>query len=408
MANTFLTPDVIAPKALEKFRNALNLVGFIDRQLDDTFEGKVGDTIRVKRLTRYKAVSGADVTGQLQDTIEGSVSVVLDTYKSVPVPITSTELTLDLESFSEQIVEPAMIELAQQVETDIAGLYKDVWHQVGTPGTTPSTIADAMLTKTKMNLYGVPNDNKRASFYEPNAASAMAAVLGGVFPTNLAELAIEEGMIRRYAGFVYMENQSIVNHTVGAYGGTPLINGAGQNVTYDSVKGTYEQSLITDGWTATTSVLERGDRFTIADVYGVNPKTRQSTGQLQQFVVKEQATADGSGNKTLAISPPIITSGAFQTVDAAPADGAPITVVSGTAGTQYPQNLALHKNAFTLAMANLALPMGGADGARESAEGISVRVVMDFDVLTNTNIMRFDILYTTVAQNAGMAVVHVG
>ena len=73
MASTYLTPDVIAPKALEKFRNALNLVGFIDRQLDDTFESSaVGDTIRVKRLTRYAAVNSQDVTGQLQDTIEGS------------------------------------------------------------------------------------------------------------------------------------------------------------------------------------------------------------------------------------------------------------------------------------------------------------------------------------------------
>ena len=44
----------------------------------------VGDTIRVKRLTRYAAVNSQDVTGQLQDTIEGSVSVTLDTWKSVP------------------------------------------------------------------------------------------------------------------------------------------------------------------------------------------------------------------------------------------------------------------------------------------------------------------------------------
>ena len=125
----------------------------------------------------------------------------MDTWKSVPVPVDSKEMTLDIDSFSEQILEPAMIELAQQVETDIAGLYKEVWNQVGTPGTTPSTIDDAMLPKTKMNLLGVPNDRRRASFYEPTAASKMAAVLGGVFPTSIAELGIQEGEIRRYAGF---------------------------------------------------------------------------------------------------------------------------------------------------------------------------------------------------------------
>ena len=406
MANSFLTPDVIAPEALEVFRNVLNIAGFVDRQLDSTFEGKVGDTVRIRRLTRFAAVSGADVTGALQDVVEGSVSVTLDKYKSVPVSISSTELTLELDQFSERVIKPAMIELAQQVESDLTDLYKDVWNQVGTPGTTPSSIADSMLPKQKMDLYGVPDDDRRASFYEPIAATTLAASLGTVFPNRIAQLAIEEGMIRRYAGFVFMQNQSIKRHTVGAYAGTPLVNGASQNVTYDSVKTTYQQTLNTDGWTSGASTLNQGDRFTIANVYGVNPKTRQSTGQLQQFVVKE-TISDTAGAKALTISPPIITSGAFQTVDSAPADNAAITVL-GTASTQYPQNLALHKNAFTLAMANLELPMGGARGARESAEGISVRVVMDFDVLTDKNIVRFDILYTTYAQNPGMAVVHVG
>lgn len=408
MPSTYLTPDEIAPKALEKFRNALNLVGFIDRQLDETFESrKIGDTVRIRRLTRYEAVNTQDVTGAIRDTIEGSVSVVLDTWRSVPVEIDSKELTLDLESFTKQILEPAMIELAQQVESAVAGLYKDVWNQVGTPGTTPSTIKDAMLPKTKMNLLGVPNDNRRASFYEPTAASEMAAVLGNVFPTNIAELGIEEGEIRRYAGFVYMENQSIVNHTVGAYAGSPLVDGASQNVTYDSVKNTYEQTFDTKGWTSTTSVLNHGDRFTIADVFAVNPKTRQSTGQLAQFVVKDQITADGTGDKVINISPPIISSGAFQTVNSAPADGAVITVVSGTAGAQYPQNLALHKNAFTLAMANLVIPRS-AEGSRASEDGVQVRVIFDYDGKTDVELIRFDILFTVVAQNAGMAVVHVG
>ena len=96
-----------------------------------------------------------------------------------------------------------------------------------------------------------------------------------------------------------------------------------------------------------------------------------------------------------------------KTVDSAPADGAAITVVSGAASTQYPQNLALHKNAFTLAMANLVIPRS-AEGSRASEDGISMRVVFDYDGLTDVELIRFDILYTTVAQNAGMAVVHVG
>lgn len=409
MANDLLTPDMIAEEALLQFKNNMNISGFVDRQLDSAFEGKIGDSVRVRRLTRYAAVSGPDVTGQIQDTVEGSVLVTLDKYKSVPVSLSSTELTLDLKSFSQQYIGPAMVELVQQVESDLTALSDDVWNQVGTPGTTPSTIADAVLPKQALDLNGTPDDGNRASFYEPIAATTLSASLSTVFPTRIAEMAIEEGMIRRYAGFVFFQNQSIERHTVGALGGTPLINGASQNVVYTAVKDNYQQSLVTDGWTASvTGLLLKGDRFTIAGVNSVNPKTRKDTGQLQQFVVKADVDSDGSGNATLTVSPPMITSGAFQTVTAAPADNAAITVISGSAGTSYPQNLALHKNAFTLAMAQLQAPMGVASFGRETMDGISVRVVMQYDVLTDNNIIRFDILYATVAQNPGMACVHVG
>lgn len=408
MANTLLTPDVIVPKALDKFINNCNMLSMTDRQLDSTFEAKVGDTVRVRRLTRFQAVSGADITGNIRSITEGSVPVVLDQYKSVPVEITSTEMTLELKDFTEQVIEPAMIELVQQVESDIAEQSKYVWNQVGTPGTTPSTINDAMLPKQALDLAGVPDDRKRSAFYEPIAATNMAAVLGGVFPTSIAELAITEGEIRRYAGFVFLQNQSLIRHTVGTYvDTTAAVDGANQDVTYDSVKDDYKQNLVVKGFGA-ANTLNEGDRFTIAGVFAVNPKTRRSTGQLQQFVVRADATLNGAGAGTLSISPAIIDSGAFQTVDAAPADSAAITVISGASGGQYAQNMAFHKNAITVAFANIAMPMGGAKAARQSDQGVSIRVVMDFDIKTDTNIIRFDVLYAVKAQNPGMAVVHVG
>lgn len=407
MANTLLTPDIIAKEALVQFKNNINMVGFVDRQLDTDFEGKVGNSVRVRRLTRYAATDGANITSSIQDTVEGSVTVVLDQFKSVATNLSSTELTLDLKDFSMQYIGPAMIELVQQVESSLTGLYSQVWNQVGTPGTTPSTIADAMLPKTRLDKAGVPFD-MRSSFYEPEAAGKLSATLGEVFPTRIAERAIQEGTIRRYADFTWTMNQSIVYHTVGAYVGTPLVNGANQDVTYDAVKDDYKQDLITDGWTGSVvGLLNEGDTFTIDGVFEVNPKTRQTTGELQRFVVRSD-TDSTTGAATISMSPPMITSGAQQTVTAAPADNAPITVTSGTAGATYPQNLAMHKNAFTLAMAQLAQPMGGAEFGRETMDGISVRVVMQYDVLTDVNVIRFDILYGVLAQNPGFAVRHVG
>jgi len=260
-----------------------------------------------------------------------------------------------------------------------------------------------MLPRTELNKYGVPSRN-RAAFYEPEAAGAMAAVLATVFPTDVASMAIKEGKITQYTGFAYMENQSIVRNTVGTYDGTPVMNGASQNVTYDSVKDDYKQNLVTDGWSSTS--LKEGDRFTIADVYSVNPKTRQSTGDLQKFVVRADAT-DTAGAMTLSISPPIITSGAQQTVDAAPADNAAITML-GSSGAQYPQNLALQKDAFTIAFANLAGPMDESKAGWATQDSITIRVAYDWNGTTDVNLVRFDILFGLVAQQPGYATVHVG
>lgn len=405
MAQNFLTPSIIAAKAAPEFFNALNMTPFIDRQHSKEFSNAVGNTISIRKITRFTAGTGADVSSSIQDIEEGTISLVLDQRRHVAVNVTSEEMTLDIKDFNMQVIKPAMEELAQVVETDVASFAKAVWNQVGTPGTTPSTIADAMLPRTRLNKLGVPS-NSRAAFYEPEAAGAMAAVLATVFPTRFSELAIAEGEIRKYAGFVYMENQSIYRHTVGDHSGTPLINGAAQNVTYSTAKGTYTQTLITDGWTSGAVNLKQGDRFTIADVLEVNPKTRQVTGDLQVFVINADIS-DTTGAITMNISPPIITSGAQQTVDSAPADGAAI-VMLGATGVSYPQNLAFQKDAFTIAFANLHAPMDNSKSAFATQDSITIRVAFDWNGTTDVNLIRFDILYGKIAQNPGFATVHVG
>ena len=104
------------------------------------------------------------------------------------------------------------------------------------------------------------------------------------------------------------------------------------------------------------------------------------------------ASSDGSGNATITISPAIITEGPYQTVSAAPADDALITVM-GTESTAYPINLGYHKNAFALVTCPLIMPDGVAFKAQESSDGLSVRVVKDYDITNDEEIIRMDILY---------------
>jgi hypothetical protein len=409
MANSLLTPDIITKQALVEFKNEMVLLDCVDRQLDSMFDKKIGNSVNVRKRVRYLAIDGPDITGVIQDTTEGQVPVTLAFQKTVPIEFTSTDLTLTIEDFSERYVKPAMIELVQQVESEIANQYKKLWWFTGTPGTLPSTYLSIADAEAILDEAGVPMDSNRKAFYTPRAMVTLADGLKSVFPQQIATRAIERSMIGLYAGFDVIKSQSLKSHTVGDYGGTPLINGASQNVTYASVKDTNLQTLITDGWTVSkTGLLLEGDVFTIAGVNSVNPRTRASTGELQTFVVRADANSDGSGNSTISISPAIITSGAYQTVDAAPGDGAAITVKTGTANTQYPQNIFFHKNAITVAFANLVLPESATVKSRQVMDNVSIRLIKEYDILLDEEVTRFDILFGVEAQNPGMGGRHTG
>jgi hypothetical protein len=377
-----------------ELKNAMVMASKVDRQYDPLFTGKQGATIGVRKRVRYAATDGADITGAISDSISGKVNLTLDKRKVVSLQFDSEELTLDIDNFAELHIRPAMVELAQQVESEIADQYKKVWNFTGTPGTAPATFLSIGNAGVKLDNMAVPTAD-RCGFYTPAASLTLADGLKGVFPKEIAVLAIEQALISNYAGFMTYMSQSLKVHTVGAHGGTPLVNGAAQNVTYTTAKDGYTQSLITDGWTnSITGILLEGDTFTIAGVNSVNPRTRQDNGVLQDFVVRADANSGAStGPATLTISPPIITSGAHQTVTAAPADNAAITVTSGTASTGYAQNLLFHKDAITLAFAKLAKPTGNSDYSQQTLDGISVRMVADHDVLTDQNVYRFDVLF---------------
>lgn len=383
--------------------NALQMGAKVDRQLDSQFR-KVGSTIEVRRPIMFVANDGATLVKQ--DVEEKAASVTLDQRKHVGFAITSEDLTLKVEDFTTRYVQPAAAELAQQVETSIGEVYKQIGNFVGTPGVAPATflaVGEAAKVLTKL---GTPMNVRWSAFYDEDASLALADGLKTVFPTDIAKKAIEEAAIGRYSKFMLFENQSLALHTVGIATGTPLINGASQNTTYAASGDAWSQSLITDGWTnSTTDILLAGDVITIAGVNSVNRKTRKNTGDLQTFVVTADATSGATtGPATLTISPPIITSGPFQTVTAVPADGAAIVVKTGAGGAEHKQNLAFHENAITLAMAPLDMPTDGASASRESFGNISIRAVRQYNITDDETVYRFDILYGVKAQNPDFAV----
>lgn len=404
MANALITTGLITRFAVKEFLNNLQLASKVDRQLDSQFR-KVGASIDVRRPVMFTSQDGATL-GAATAIEEVAATVVLDKRKHVHFAITSQDLTLKIEDFNQRYIMPAMVELAQQVESDIADMYKSIGNFVGTPGTAPSTFLEVGAAAKVLTKLGVPMDVRWNAFYDEDASLALADGLKSVFPTEIARKAIEEAAIGRYSKFMLYENQSLKLHTVGVATGTPLVNGASQEVTYAVGGPSNSQSIITDGWTnSTTGILKAGDVVTFAGVNSVNRRTRVDTGDLQTFTVLADVTSGAvTGPATFTISPAMIVSGPYQTVTNAPADGAAIVVKTGAGGSSHKQNLAFHPNAITLAMAPLDLPSEGASASRESFDNISIRTVTQYSIATDTTSYRFDILYGVKAQNSDFAV----
>ena len=398
MANTLITPTIIAKEALMQLENNLVMGNQVHREYKKEFTGGQGSSVNIRKPVKFYTSDGA--TRVNQDVEEKNTSITVDQRKHVSWKFSTQDLTLSVEEYSERYIKPAMITLANTVDKSLFDLYSSVWNSVGTPGTTPASFASVADAAQRLDEMAVGQDN-RSMMLNPAAHYAVAGnqlTLDAV--GAMGKSAYEDAMVGRIAKFATFSTQNIANHTVGAHGGTPLVNGAAQNVTYANATGANTQSLVTDGWTAaTTGVVKAGDVITIAGVYAVNPVPGEgSSGKtampyLQQFTVTADADSGATtGPATLTISPAIITSGPYQTVSAAPGDNAAITVV-GTASTAYPQNLGFHKNAFALVTVPLEMPDGAAFKARESANGLSVRVVKDYDIDSDDDVIRLDILY---------------
>lgn len=384
MANTILTPQIITREALRLLHNKLVFIGSINRQYDSSFakEGaKIGSQLRIRKPVKFEVRTGANIS--VQDVTETSETLTVATQKGIDFQFSSAELTLSIDEFSKRYLEPAMATLAAQIEADVmGGTILKVFNQVGTPGTTPANLAVYLDARKMLNKFLAPKDNNRHVCINSEAMAATVDSLKGLFQdANSIAQQYKEGMIGRTAGFNFWESELIPVLTTGTRSGTIQVNGAGQTGSTLNIKG------LTAGQT-----IRAGEIFTIAGVYAVNPETRQPYSFLQQFVVLADATADGTGNATLSISPSIITSGAYQTVSAAPANNAGVTF-AGAASTAYPLNIAYHKDAFAFVTADLELPQGVDFAAREVYDGISLRIVRDYSISSDTFPCRIDVLY---------------
>lgn len=384
MANALLTTSKITREALRLFINSNAFLKNIDRQYDDQFAvagAKIGDTLRIRLPNDYTVGTGRVIT--TQDTTEQQRSLTISTQKNVALSFSSAELSLSLDDFSQRILLPAMNNLAGAVAADVMTMAESasafVFKDGGSGVIATPDASTWLLAGAKLDNNSAPRTSaSRRIMMDPLTQARTVATLAGLFnsQTKLKEQYEVGQMGHDTLGFDWYMDQTVLKHTPGTFtAGT--VNGASQT----------GSTLTTN---AITGTLVKGDVITVAGVFAVNRVTKQTTGELQQFNVTANVA---SGATSIPIYPAIVVApAAYGTVTASPASGAVISLL-GAPVTTYRKNIAYVPEAFTLATADLQLPRGVNEAARETYDGISLRMISDYDVTNDLFITRIDILY---------------
>lgn len=384
MSNTILTPTAVTREALRVLHQKLNFVGNINREYDSSFAkagAKIGDSLKIRLPNQYTVRTGRPIS--VQDTSETSVTLQVATQKGVDINFTSAELTLSLDDFSARILEPAMSVLAASIEADALSMYKNVWNLSDEDGTA-FTLLSLLKGRQLLNESLAPPDNNRTALLTPASGVKFMDAVKALFQDSSAiKEQYREGKIGRTAGFDVYENTLLVNHTSGTAAKT---TGYDMNTSTGLTSGS---GTLTIASGTTTFVV--GDVVTIVGVNRVHPETKVDTGVLQKFVVTEDS---GSSATSLKVSPIPVTSGATQNVVVNSA-GASKNIVKLAAGASetIQGNLVFHRDAFAFATADLLMPKGVDMAAREVMDGISMRLVRQYDINNDAMPCRLDVLY---------------
>ena len=359
----------------------------VNRQYDDSFavEGaKIGSTLRIRLPDRALVTDGAAL--QVQDDNEQFTTLTVASQKHIGVNFTTAELTMQLDDFAERVLKPRISQLASSIDADVANAFATIGNSVGTPGVTPATSAVLLAAQQKLNENAAVMSPRYATV-NPAANAGLVEGMKGLFnPTDTISKQFKNGLMGTgVLGFDEINmSQSIKQFTTG---------------TRNATGGSTSAAVTTEG--ATTIAItgagngltvKAGDVFTVNGCFAVNPQTRESTGSLFQFVALANVTLGSSGEGNITVAPMYSAGHALATVSTLPGNGQAVVFV-GAGGQQYAQNLVYHKDAITFATADLLLPQGVDMASRAVHNGISLRVVRQYDINNDRMPCRIDVLY---------------
>ena len=398
MANNLLTISKITNEALMVLENELTFTSEVDRNYDDQFAvvgAKIGNTVNVRRPGRFIGTTGPALN--VEDFNETSVPVTLSTQFHVDTQFTTQDLALSLDMFSDRVLKPAVAAIANKIDRDgLTTAKNNTANIVGTAGTAPTGLITYLSGQAYLDSEGAPRDGRRSCIVEPFTSATIVDSLKGLFSPQTAIAAqYTKGLMGRDSGGMNWKlDQNVVSQTFGSYSTATL-----------ACATTTATGFLTSGWASTSTIaltattatagLKQGDVITIANVYATNPQNRQSYGKLRNFVVTADVTVATSGTTSVTVSPAVISAGQFQNVSILSTSATAVVTPFNNTGIVSPQNIIMHRNAFTLAVADLELPDGVHFAGRASDKeiGLSMRVVRQYTINNDSIPTRLDVLY---------------
>ena len=409
MANTFITPDIIAREALMVLEDQIISPQVMDTSRAADFTGaKVGTTVKVRRPVGFAAdtytnsgESGSNVT--IQQATESTIDLTLEKLFDVSFEVTNTQLTTDIDDFNSRLLVPAMSALAEAVDSYALGKMINLGGNVFPHAdvSAPNSTADMAAIIEAMNNQMIPMTNRKF-VVSPSMQTSLYNISEFVKANESGNVSpLTEAQLGRFMGLDMVMSQNLA--TFDAPGAaTTAANGDGALTVVTTAGKAGDTSITYDGGTGSvTNLFKVGDHVTI---------TYNSGKKLGHVVTANSTSSSGAG--TLAISPPLYnepaagadpgTSGVVVAdVDNAITNntgkmteaGSGVAPASGNTASYSAVGGAFVPEAFALAFVPMEAPMGpGTASAVQSYNGMSLRVMQTYDQLKKRDIVSVDCL----------------
>ncbi len=394
MSNTWNVVDWLSEEALRLLTNKLACAQFANTKYTKDYEQNfaVGETVRIPIPFRGVIRTGLGYNPQAIQRIYTTITV--DQIFGYDFEWDDVEKALRVTrpdaALREQVIDPAMSQLAQEIDSRFTlYAYQHTNNVVGALGTDPTTTQFVMQARQRMIELACPPNGMKGMIIPPQVNTAINPAIQALFqPDDEVSTLFKEGSLGRLHGYKWYESMSLYTHTAGTWQGAVTLAAT-------AVDGDTTLALtVTSGDT-----FKAGDKISIASSYAVNPATRRTTttAQTKQYTILANVTATSS-SATVSISPAIYGPGnPNQNVSALPASGAALTLWPGTSspnGKVGKVGLALTEDAFAMVGVKLEMPKAVelSSQKRDPDSGIYVRFVRAWDPLQSKMVNRFDVV----------------